>query len=150
MFQPLRIARTLLRLILRRPLTGTSIIPILADGRIVLVQRRDTSEWALPGGLVDWGETVQEAAAREMLEETGRKLERVRRLVGVYSTLERDPRMHSVCIAIAADVSGEFDIQDAAEIVAVRSFSKQEIPPQLAHDHSKHLADYFSDRIALN
>ena len=150
MFQPLRVARTLVRLLLRRPLVGTSIIPIQADGRIVLVQRRDNLLWALPGGLVDWGETVVEAAARELLEETGLRLERVQRLVGVYSSVDRDPRMHSVCVAVVAEVSGEFCIQDTAEIVDIKGFSPEDLPQPLAHDHQQHLDDYFGDRTTLN
>ncbi|WP_017326378.1 NUDIX domain-containing protein [Synechococcus sp. PCC 7336] len=151
MFQLWRFGRTLLRLLLRRPLVGTSIIPILGDGRIVLVRRRDTRQWSLPGGLVDWGETIETAARRELVEETGLELTQVRRLVGVYSSTDRDPRMHSVCIAIAADACGQFSISDTAEIVEVQAFELSKLPlGYLAHDHDRQLSDFFAHRTKLS
>jgi 8-oxo-dGTP pyrophosphatase MutT (NUDIX family) len=52
----------------------TSIIPILPDGRIVLIRRRDNGRWALPGGIVDWGEDIPTTVRRELAEETGLEL----------------------------------------------------------------------------
>jgi 8-oxo-dGTP diphosphatase len=74
MRQVWRYLKTAMGLIFRHPLTGVSVIPVLADGRIVLIQRRDTGQWGLPGGLVDWGETILQAAQRELNEETDLKL----------------------------------------------------------------------------
>ena len=142
--------RTLLGLLLRRPLPGTNIVPILEDGRIALVQRRDTLQWALPGGLVDWGEDIATAAARELNEETGLEMVGVPRLVGVYSGPNRDPRMHSICITVAATVRGEFNILDTAEIVAVKAFSQAELPLEdLAHDHASQLSDFLKGTVSL-
>ena len=142
--------RTLLGLLLRRPLPGTSIIPILEDGRIVLVQRRDTLQWALPGGLVDWGEDITTAAERELKEETGLEVTTVHRLVGVYSGRDRDPRMHSICIAVAADVRGDFNILDTAEISQVKAFLRDDIPLEnLAHDHALQLSDFLEGKVCL-
>ena len=67
----LRPVRTLLALLLRRPIVGTSVIPILPDARLVLIRRRDNGLWSLPGGIVDWGEDLATAAKRELAEETG-------------------------------------------------------------------------------
>lgn len=151
MFQLWRIGRTLLKLLLRRPLPGTSIIPVLDDGRIVLVQRRDSQKWALPGGLVDWGEDIRAAAQRELKEETGLEMTDTAQLVGVYSSRDRDPRMHSICIAVTARVQGEFQIADTAEIMAVRAFSRQDIPLEsLAHDHTQQLSDYLNGIVGLS
>lgn len=142
--------RTLLRLLLRRPLVGTNIVPVLPSGRIVLVQRRDTLQWALPGGLVDWGEDIVTAARRELHEETGLDSVGDPQLVGVYSSVGRDPRMHSVCITVSVAVSGQFHVYDMAEIAAVRDFAPEDIPlNELAHDHHRQLMDFFNQTVTL-
>ena len=124
-FRPIR---TLLGLLLRRPILGTSIIPVMPDGKIVLIRRRDTGKWGLPGGIVDWGEDIPEAAARELIEETGLTMLAVERLVGIYSDTERDPRFHSVCVALSARVEGTFKIQDVADVLAVQSCQVTDLP----------------------
>ena len=90
------------------------------------------------------------AAARELIEETGLKLLSVERLVGIYSDTERDPRFHSVCVALSAQVDGEFSIQDVAEVLAVQSFAVEDIPHgELAHDHDQQLQDYLNGATVL-
>ncbi len=146
----MRIIKTILGLLFRRPLVGTSVIPVLANGQIVLVKRKDNGLWSLPGGFVDWGEDLKQAVVRELKEETGLDVESIGRLVGVYSSLERDPRIHSVCVAVEAKVNGTFDVQDVLEIEAVRAFPREAIPMDaLAHDHCHHLSDYFSGLTTL-
>ncbi len=145
-----RPVRTLLGLLLRRPLIGTCVIPILPDGRIVLIQRRDSGRWGLPGGLVDWGEDIASAAKRELWEETGLSILSIGRLVGVYSHPERDPRFHSACIALEAYVDGEFNIQDKAEVMRIAAFTVDDIPRgNLAHDHDQQLQDYVNGATVL-
>lgn len=145
-----RYARTLLGLILRRPIVGTSIIPVLPDGRIALVRRRDNGQWGLPGGIVDWGEDVTAAAHRELREETGLTLIQVHRLVGVYSHPDRDPRFHSICVVVAAEVQGVMQIHDSDEIVEVQAFAVSDIPKEhLAHDHKQQLQDYLNGATVL-
>ena len=149
-FRRLRPVRTLLGLLLRRPIVGTSVIPLLPDGRIVLVRRRDNGLWGLPGGIVDWDEDIATAAKRELSEETGLTLTKVGRLVGVYSGAHRDPRFHSVCVALEAQVEGSFQILDQAEISAVQAFEVSSLPlAELAHDHQQQLQDYFSGKTVL-
>ena len=146
----LRPVRTLLGLLLRRPVVGTSIVPLLADGRIVLIRRRDSGKWALPGGIVDWGEDLAAAAKRELAEETGLTVIAIGRLIGVYSHAERDPRFHSICIALSAQVTGEMQTYDLDEITEVRAFAIDEVPiEQLDHDHTRQLQDYLAGKIAL-
>jgi ADP-ribose pyrophosphatase YjhB (NUDIX family) len=146
----LRPVRVLLGLLLRRPVVGTSIIPLLPDGRIVLIRRRDNGLWSLPGGIVDWDEDVTTAAARELAEETGLTVKTVGRLVGVYSAPGRDPRFHSVCIALEAQVDGAFNIADKAEVLEVQAFFKGALPAeQLAHDHAEQLKDYLAGKTVL-
>jgi 8-oxo-dGTP diphosphatase len=143
-------AQNILGVIFKHPITGTSVIPLLPDGRIVLVKRRDNGRWALPGGMVNWGEDIPTAMQRELLEETGLELVGISRLVGVYSSPERDPRVHSICIAVAAEVSGEMQTEDPHEITDVQAFRLNELPlGNLAHDHDRQLQDYLQNLTTL-
>ena len=145
-----QIIRTVLGLIIRHPVTGTSIIPILPDGRIVLIQRRDNNLWALPGGIVDWGEDITTTVKRELAEETGLELVKVRRLVGVYSAPDRDPRMHSICIVVEAEVRGVMAIKDKLEVLNIQAFNLNALPEsRLAHDHERQLQDYLDNLTTL-
>ena len=138
-----RYAQTILGLIFRHPVVGVTIIPILADGRIVLVKRRDTHQWGLPGGIVEWGEKVTHTVHRELQEETGLTVVTVRRLVGVYSAPDRDPRLHSICLAIAVNVQGKVQVCDPLEIEEVKTFAMDDLPSEpLSHDHQQQLQDY--------
>jgi 8-oxo-dGTP diphosphatase len=56
-----------LRLILRHPVCGVVMVPVLADGRIVLVRRRDNGCWSLPGGMIEWGEDIPTTIVRELV-----------------------------------------------------------------------------------
>jgi len=82
---------------------------------------------------------------RELKEETGLTLVHIERLVGVYSKPERDPRMHSVCVVVAAQVEGSVLIEDVLEVETVQNFNVADIPfEQLAHDHREQLQDYLA------
>lgn len=139
-----------LGLILRHPVTGTGIIPLLPDGRIVLIRRRDNGRWGLPGGIVNWREDLYTTVERELAEETGLELVNVKRLVGVYSSPDRDPRFHSICVVVEAEVKGTMKIHDSLEILDVKAFHPSEIPVgTLSHDHDQHLMDYFNGATTL-
>ncbi|MGF1481217.1 MAG: NUDIX hydrolase [Cyanophyceae cyanobacterium] len=136
--------KTVLGIIFRHPVTGTTIIPLLADGRIVLVRRQDTGKWGLPGGMVDWGEDIVTTVYRELTEETGLEVTKIRRLVGVYSAPDRDPRIHSISVVIEAEVQGTINVKDTLEISEAQAFLPNELPlGELSHDHDRHLQDYF-------
>jgi len=142
--------QTVLGIIFRHPVTGTSIIPILPDGQIVLVRRRDNGKWCLPGGMVNWGQNLATTVQRELAEETGLELIGIRRLVGIYSEPDRDPRIHSICVVIEADVQGTMQIQDTLEISEVQAFEPSAIPiGSLSHDHDRQLQDYFDGKTTL-
>lgn len=144
------ILRTLLGLLLRRPILGTCVIPLMANGTIVLVRRRDNGLWSLPGGIVDWGEDVITAAARELKEEAGLQTVGLERLVGVYSQPGRDPRFHSVCVTVAVRVTGKPYPADPREILEASAFSRDELPwDRLSHDHRQHLQDFFKGETVL-
>ncbi|MDJ0592882.1 MAG: NUDIX hydrolase [Pleurocapsa sp. MO_226.B13] len=141
-----RFISTVIGIIFRHPVTGTTIIPILPDGRIVLIQRSDTGKWGLPGGMIDWGEDIPHAASRELKEETGLNLIKIRRLRGVYSDPQRDPRLHSISILLEVEVEGKLDPEDKLEVLQVRAFPKDELPlGNLSHDHDRQLQDYLND-----
>ncbi len=117
------------------------IIP--SERGVVLIRRSNDpfrGQWALPGGFVEVGETVEEAADREAAEETGLAVE-VARLVGVYSDPERDPRGHNVSVAFLARVlSGDLLAATDASEVTVLDPSAVE----LAFDHRKIIEDALS------
>jgi 8-oxo-dGTP diphosphatase len=143
MFRSWRFVSTVVKIIFRHPVLGTTVIPVLPDGKIVLVHRRDTGQWGLPGGIVDWGEDIPHSAKRELKEETGLNLIKMKRLVGVYSSAHRDPRLHSISVLIEAEVNGEIEVQDSLEISEARAFAPTELPlGNLAHDHDRQLEDY--------
>ena len=126
----------------RSPSLTVDIIIIRKDGSAVLVKRRNPpfqGEWAIPGGFVEYGETVEAAAIREAREETGLDVELVR-IVGVYSDPNRDPRGHTVSICfLANEVAGVLRADsDARE---AKSFDAQSLPPRLAFDHHRILMD---------
>lgn len=142
--------RTLLGLLLRRPILGASVIALLPDDRIVLIRRRDNGLWGLPGGIVDWGEDLATAAKRELLEETGLTLVSMGRLVGVYSDVERDPRFHSVCVVLEAKAEGSMKVLDPDEVLEVKAFHVHDLPKEkLSHDHTQQLQDYFAGKTVL-
>ena len=150
MRQSWRFIETVLGIIFRHPIVGTSIIPILPDGRIVLVQRRDNQKWGLPGGMVDWGQDIPTTVKRELVEETGLELSKIRRLVGVYSAPDRDPRIHSICVLVEADVEGTMENKDLLEILAVEAFEPSSLPKSnLSHDHQRQLQDYLDGKTTI-
>lgn len=145
-----RYISTVIGIIFRHPVTGTTIIPVLPDGRIVLMRRSDTGQWGLPGGIIDWGEDIPHAASRELKEETGLTLTKIRSLRGVYSDPNRDPRLHSISILIEVEAEGEFNPEDKLEVLEVKAFKKEELPQEnLSHDHGQQLQDYLNDVIAI-
>ena len=139
-----------LKIIFRHPIVGVCLVPVLPDDRIVLVYRRDTQQWSLPGGMVDWGEDISNALKRELKEETGLEVTNIKRLVGVYSSPDRDPRIHSISILIAVEVLGDINIEDTLEITDVKAFDIKDIPiGNLAHDHDRQLNDYLNNKTTI-
>lgn len=142
--------QTVLGLLFRHPIVGATIVPILPDGRIVLVRRRDTGEWGLPGGIVDWGQDIPTTVKRELAEETGLELLKICRLVGVYSAPDRDPRLHSIAVLVEAQVDGTMQIRDTLELSEVKAFTVADLPKgKLSHDHNRQLQDYLNGVSAI-
>jgi 8-oxo-dGTP diphosphatase len=114
-------------------------VVIEVTGRIVLVRRaHEPTGWALPGGFVDTGETVEEAARREAQEETSLDVELLEQFA-VYSDPRRDPRGHTVSVVFLARAAGlPRGADDAAE---ARVVAPSDLPSPLCFDHARILAD---------
>ena len=124
-----------------RPRVAADAI-LMMGGKLVLVKRgHEPFEgcYALPGGFVECGETTEEAAKREVLEETGVRTA-IKSLFGVYSTPDRDPRGHTVSVVYELRrVGGR--LKSGSDAAAVRLFPLSKIPP-LAFDHDEIVADF--------
>ncbi len=111
---------------------------------IVLIKRKNPPYgWAIPGGFVDYGESIERAAIREAEEETALKVDLIRQF-HTYSDPLRDPRHHTISTVFIASASGEPEGRDDAAEAAV--FSKDEIPEQMAFDHRIIIEDYFNNK----
>ena len=125
----------------RNPFPTADVIIEVAD-RIVLIRRKNPPEgWALPGGFVEVGETVETAAIREALEETGLPVT-LDALLGIYSDPDRDPRFHTISSVYVGHASGEPKGGDDA--AQAQLFSEEDLPSPIAFDHAKILSDYFT------
>ncbi len=124
----------------RNPLPTADVVIEVGD-RVVLVRRKyPPPGWAIPGGFVEIGETVETAAVREALEETGLRVT-LTALLGVYSDPARDPRHHTISTVYVGRAEGApTGGDDAAE---ARLFGEDDLPSPLAFDHAKILSDYF-------
>ncbi|WP_048146583.1 NUDIX domain-containing protein [Pyrococcus abyssi] len=133
-----------LRAELHRCIGLTVDLVIVYNNGIVFIRRKNEpykGYLALPGGFVEYGERVEEAAVREAKEETGLDV-KLLRIVGVYSDPNRDPRGHTVTIAFLAVGSGELKAGDDAKDVTVIPIEKiEEVKDKLAFDHAKIVED---------
>ncbi|MFB2976920.1 NUDIX domain-containing protein [Microseira sp. BLCC-F43] len=128
----------------RNPTPTVDIIIELIDRPerpIVLIERKNPPfGWAIPGGFVDYGESVEVAARREAEEETGLKVELIEQFY-VYSDPNRDPRQHTLSVVFIATATGEPQAADDAKNLGV--FESWRVPGNLCFDHDKILRDYW-------
>ncbi len=127
----------------RNPFPTVDIVVETWEG-IVLVRRKNPPEgWALPGGFIERGERVEDAAIREAFEETGLHV-KLRHLLYVYSEPSRDPRFHTMSVVFIGHATGKpRGGDDAAE---ARSFPLDQLPSPLAFDHQEIIQDYIRFR----
>jgi ADP-ribose pyrophosphatase YjhB (NUDIX family) len=111
---------------------------------IILIKRKNSPHgWALPGGFVDYGESLEEAAVREAKEETSLNII-LKSQFHTYSDPKRDPRKHTISTVYVAAAQGRPKAQDDAQDIGI--FTEEEINFPLAFDHQKILADYFKQK----
>ncbi|MFP5211986.1 MAG: NUDIX domain-containing protein [Acidobacteriota bacterium] len=127
----------------RNPLLTVDIIIEIAGEGVVLIERKNPPHgWALPGGFVDYGESLETAAVREAKEETGLDLEDLAQF-HAYSDPNRDPRHHTVTVVFTAIGRGKPVAADDAKHIEV--FPLDRIP-EMAFDHGRILSDYIARR----
>ncbi len=125
--------KEILRHLLRRPVVGIAAAARTRDGRWLLVRRGDMGEWALPGGTLEWGETLARTVERELAEEAGVARCEVKRLVGVFSRPDRDPRFHAVTVVVECEIDEPSrEPVNPLEITEVGLFPAHELPRPLA------------------
>ena len=127
----------------RNPVPTVDIIIELNEGIVLIKRANPPYGWALPGGFVDYGETLEEAARREALEDTGLAVELICQL-HTYSDPNRDPRQHTISTVFVARAKGVPKGGDDAR--EARIFSLEALPEPLAFDHRQILEDYIAWR----
>jgi 8-oxo-dGTP diphosphatase len=130
----------------RQPRLTVDCVVFDPQGRLLLIRRKNPpfqGQHALPGGFVDYGETTEQAAARELEEETGLHAEELS-LLGVYSDPGRDPRGHTVSVVYLTRVSNFAPRagDDAAQAEFVADWQRQ----PLAFDHDRIVSDALARR----
>jgi len=123
----------------RNPIPTVDVIIEIDQGIVLIERRNEPRGWALPGGFVDYGESLETAALREAKEETGLDLMNLRQF-RAYSDPDRDPRQHNISFVFIAEGSGELMAGDDA--AGARIFSRDQLPENLCFDHGMILADY--------
>jgi 8-oxo-dGTP diphosphatase len=128
---------------MRNPAPTVDII-IEYEGGVVLIKRKNPPYgWAIPGGFVEYGESLEEAAVREAGEETGLRVKLLRQF-HTYSDPRRDPRQHTISTVFIAEGSGVLNASDDAAEAGV--FAEDALPAGMAFDHGEILEDYFKGR----
>lgn len=126
----------------KTPLLAVDVV-IIRDDTVLLIRRGHPpflGQFALPGGFVEVGETVEDAARREACEETGVICEIIE-LVGVYSRPDRDPRGHTVSVVFRGKWTGG-EVQAGSDAAAAEWIAQTEVQPdELAFDHADILID---------
>jgi ADP-ribose pyrophosphatase YjhB (NUDIX family) len=127
----------------RNPFITVDIIIEISRGIILIKRKNPPHGWAIPGGFVDCGESLEDCARREAKEETGLDI-KLRRQFHTYSNPARDPRHHTVSTIFIATAAGIPKAGDDAKEAVV--FNRESLPEDIAFDHRKILEDYFSGK----
>jgi ADP-ribose pyrophosphatase YjhB (NUDIX family) len=128
----------------QNPLPTVDIIIEIESEGIVLIKRKNPPYgWALPGGFVDYGESLEEAAIREAKEETDLDV-KLNKQLHTYSDPKRDPRHHSISTVYIAKAKGKPQARDDA--IEIGIFNESNLPEEIAFDHRSILSDYFNKK----
>jgi ADP-ribose pyrophosphatase YjhB (NUDIX family) len=127
----------------KNPIPTVDIIIEIKNGIILIKRKNPPFGWAIPGGFVDYGESLEEAALREAKEETALDVELIRQF-HTYSDPNRDERFHTISTVYIAKAKGEPKAADDAKEIGI--FTRDNLPSPIAFDHEKILKDYFENR----
>ena len=127
----------------KNPVPTVDIIIEFNRGIVLIERRNPPYGWAIPGGFVDYGESLETAAVREVREETSLEVELGRQL-HTYSDPGRDPRQHTISTVFVAVGRGKLQAGDDAR--DARVFTRERLPAVMAFDHRRILEDYFAGR----
>lgn len=128
----------------QNPIPTVDIIIEIEKKGIILIKRKNPPYgWAIPGGFVDYGESLEDAALREAKEETNLDVNLIKQF-HTYSDPKRDPRHHSISTVFIAEAKGFPEAQDDAMEIGV--FNEKNLPDEIAFDHRSILEDYFKKR----
>jgi ADP-ribose pyrophosphatase YjhB (NUDIX family) len=125
----------------QNPIPTVDIIIEIESKGILLIKRKNPPYgWALPGGFVDYGESLEETAVREAKEETDLDVKLIEQF-HTYSDPRRDPRHHSISTVYIAKTKGIPHAKDDA--IEIGIFNESNLPDEIAFDHRSILKDYF-------
>lgn len=127
----------------KNPIPTVDIIIEVKEGIILIKRKNPPFGWALPGGFVDYGESLEKAAIREAREETSLDVNLIRQF-HIYSDPDRDERFHTISTVYIARAQSEPKAADDAKEIGV--FNKDNLPSPIVFDHAKILDDYFKKR----
>jgi ADP-ribose pyrophosphatase YjhB (NUDIX family) len=126
------------------PIPTVDIIIEQGEEGIVLIKRKNPPYgWAIPGGFVDYGESLENAALREAKEETNLEVELIRQFY-TYSNPHRDPRHHTITTVYIARGKGKPEARDDAQEIGI--FTRSNLPEEIAFDHRQIVKDYFGQK----
>lgn len=124
----------------KNPVPAVDIIIETNKGVLLIERNHEPYGWAIPGGHVEYGESVETAAVREAKEETSLDVKLVK-LLGVYSDPKRDPRKHTISMVYVAKAEGS--PKAGSDAKSFKIYTKDNLPENLCFDHKKILEDYF-------
>lgn len=128
----------------QNPIPTVDIIVEVDPKGIVLIKRKNPPYgWAIPGGFLDYGESLEEAAVREAKEETDLDVILIKQF-HVYSDPRRDPRHHTISTVYIAKAKGIPKANDDATEIGI--FDETNLPDDIAFDHRSILQDYFKKK----
>ncbi len=125
----------------RNPVPTVDVIVEREEGIVLIKRKNPPYGWALPGGFVEYGESLEEAARREIKEETNLQVKQLRQF-HAYSDPARDPRFHTITTVFIGKGEGEPRAADDAQELKISK--KNTLPSRMAFDHKQILEDYFS------
>jgi len=128
----------------KNPLPTVDIIIEVEAGIVLIKRKNEPLGWAIPGGFVDYGESLEEAAVREAREETGLNVRLIRQF-HTYSDPKRDPRFHAISTVYIAKAQGVPKAEDDAQDAEI--FDRHNLPADIVFDHRKILEEYFKGKV---